>query len=92
MKMRKKMVYSYLLCYGFSKKVYSEQAGETIEYTEGGTGRVCLDLDKKIESPDDIQNVERLIIDALKDAVENLESVALYSFSLMRTAKMLDTK
>lgn len=68
--------YNYLLSYGFTRKVGSE-----LQYTEGGTGRITMDLTKKIKTIDDIYDVEKLIKGEVK--IDNLENISLYSFSLL---------
>ena len=71
--------YKYLLSYGFQKK---EPYGDNL-YTSGGTGRIIMDLSRKIKTTDDVYEVEELIKKEVKDQIDNLESLSLYSFSLL---------
>lgn len=68
--------YNYLLSYGFARK-----AGDKLQYTECGTGRVTISLTKKIKTINDIYEVEKLLKDKVK--INNLENISLYSFSLL---------
>lgn len=78
--MKKKDVsYAYLLCYGFAREVVVEDN----KYPECGTGRICLNLTKKIETPEDIQSVESAMVEDLKDTIDGIVSVSLYAFSLL---------
>lgn len=71
--------YKYLLSYGFQKKeLYSDH-----QFVSGGTGRITMDLSRKIETIDDIYEVEKLIKKEVEDQIDNLESISLYSFSLL---------
>ena len=72
-----KKEYNYLLCYGFSRKV-----GDKLQYTEGGTGRIFLNLVKKIRTQNDVYDVEELIKKEI--AIENITQLNLYSFSLLK--------
>lgn len=67
---------TYLLSYGFTKKV-----GDKLQYTEGGTGRILLNLNKKIKTQKDIVDVESLIKNEVN--IENLVQISLYGFSLL---------
>lgn len=69
--------YKYLLCYGFSKKV-----GDKLQYTEGGTGRIFLNLTKKIKTQDDIYEVENIIKNEIY--IDNISQLHLYSFNLLK--------
>ncbi len=69
--------YKYLLCYGFSRKV-----GDKLQYTEGGTGRMFLNLTKKIKTQEDVYEVENIIKREI--TIENLTQLSLYSFSLLK--------
>lgn len=79
MKKNKDVSYAYLICYGFSREV---MVGENT-YPECGTGRICLNLTKKIETPEDIQSVESIMVEDLKDEIEGIVSTSLYAFSLL---------
>ena len=71
--------YKYLLSYGFQKKeLYSDH-----QYVSGGTGRITMDLSRKIKTINDIYEVEKLIKKEVEGQIDNLESIALYSFSLL---------
>ncbi len=72
-------IYNYLLSYGFSRKGLLYDC----EYTTGGTGRIIMKLTRKIKTLDDVYEVENLIKQQVKDQIENLESVSLYSFNLL---------
>ena len=67
--------YKYLLSYGFTSKT-----GDNLQYTEGGTGRIIMELTRKIKTSNDVYEVEELIKQQIKDQIDNLESISLYSF------------
>lgn len=71
--------YKYLLSYGFQKK---ESYGDH-QCVSGGTGRITMDLSRKIKTIDDIYEVEKLIKKEVEGRIDNLESISLYSFSLL---------
>lgn len=71
--------YKYLLSYGFLRK---ESYGD-LSYTPGGTGRIFMSLSRKIKTTDDVHEVEGLIKKEIEGQINNLESVSLYSFSLL---------
>ena len=71
--------YKYLLSYGFQKK---ESYGDHL-YTSGGTGRIIMDLSRKIKTTDDVYEVEGLLRKEVEGQIDNLESISLYSFSLL---------
>lgn len=73
---RKKKEYSYLLSYGFSRKV-----GDKLQYTEGGTGRTFLNLSKEIKTQNDIIEVENILRETVE--IDNLCQFSLYAFSLL---------
>ena len=72
-------MYKYLLSYGFQKKeLYSDH-----QYVSCGTGRITMNLSRKIKTINDIYEVEKLIKKEVEGQIDNLESIALYSFSLL---------
>lgn len=71
--------YKYLLSYGFQKK---ESYGDR-QYTSGGTGRIIMDLSRKIKTTNNIYEVEGLIKKEVENQIDNLDSLSLYSFSLL---------
>ena len=71
--------YKYLLSYGFQKReLYNDH-----QYTSGGTGRIIMDLSRKIKTTDDVYEVEGLIKKEVENQIDNLDSLSLYSFSLL---------
>lgn len=72
--------YKYLLSYGFQKK----KSDDNHLYTSGGTGRIITNLSRKIKTTDDVYEVEELIKKEVEGQIDNLESLSLYSFSLLR--------
>ena len=72
--------YKYLLSYGFQKK----ESYDNHLYTFGGTGRIIMNLSRKIKTTDDVYEVEGLIKKEVEGQIDNLESLSLYSFSLLR--------
>lgn len=71
---RKEKSYKYLLCYSFSHKV-----GDKLQYTEGGTGRIILDLSREIRNYKDICDVENILKE--QSSIDNLINISLLSFS-----------
>lgn len=70
-------IYKYLLSYGFQKKeLYNGH-----QYVSSGSGRITIDLPRKIKTINDIYEVEKLIKKEVE--IDNLESISLYSFSLL---------
>ena len=68
-------LHKYLLSYGFTHKT-----GDNLQYTEGGTGRIIMELTRKIKTSNDVYEVEEFIKQQVKDQIDNLESISLYSF------------
>lgn len=69
--------YKYLLCYGFLRKV-----GDELQYTESCTGRMFLNLTKKIKTQEDVYEVEDIIRKQI--SIDNIFQLYLYSFSLLK--------
>lgn len=73
MSFREEKSYKYLLCYSFSHKV-----GDKLQYAEGGTGRMILDLTKEIMNYKDICDVENILKE--QSSIDNLINICLLSF------------
>ena len=54
--------YKYLLSYGFTHKT-----GNDLQYTESETGRIIMELTRKIKTSNDVYEVEELIKQQIKD-------------------------
>lgn len=76
-----KLSYNYLVSYSFVKKPIVDFG---IEYMDSGTGRMMLTLKQKI-TMQSLNSVEILILEELKKTIDDIESVSLYSFSLLET-------
>ena len=79
----KKKKYKYLIAYGFNQKIPSGYEDHPY-YNQGGTGRMILNLEQKIETEGDILSVESLLMSNLEDSLEHLDRVSLYSFNLLQ--------
>lgn len=71
--------YTYLLSYGFTQGVSLDDINW--KGTQGGTGRMILNLTKKIKTQNDIIEVENILKNEVK--VDDLLQISLYSFSLL---------
>lgn len=78
---KSKLSYNYLVSYSFVKKPIVDFGRE---YRDSGTGRMVLTLKQKI-TMQSLNSVEILILEELKKTIDDIESVSLYSFSLLET-------
>lgn len=78
---KSKLSYNYLVSYSFVKKPIVDFGRE---YRDSGTGRMVLTLKQKI-AMQSLNSVEILILEELKKTIDDIESVSLYSFSLLET-------
>ena len=78
---KSKLSYNYLVSYSFVKKPIVDFGRE---YRDSGTGRMVLTLKQKI-TMQSFNSVEILILGELKKTIDDIESVSLYSFSLLET-------
>ena len=76
-----KLSYNYLVSYSFVKKPIVDFGRE---YRDSGTDRMMLTLKQKI-TMQSLNSVEILILEELKKTIDDIESVSLYSFSLLET-------
>lgn len=74
-------MYKYLVSYGFNQNQYSEYTKKY--YEVWGTGRTILVTDIVIDSLEAIKKTEEKLMDLLKNELEDVLSVVLYSFSLL---------
>lgn len=78
---KSKLSYNYLISYSFVKKPIVDFGRE---HRDSGTGRMVLTLKQKI-TMQSLNSVEILILEDLKKTIDDIESVSLYSFSLLET-------
>lgn len=71
--------YNYLISYGFVKKPVDYHGRK---YSDSGTGRIILTLKQKI-TIQSLGSVEELILKQLNETDGDIDSVLLYSFSLL---------
>lgn len=76
-----KLSYNYLISYSFMKKPIVDFGKE---HRDSGAGRMVLTLKQKI-TMQSLNSVEILILEELKKTIDDIESVSLYSFSLLET-------
>ena len=73
--------YNYLVSYSFVKKPIVDFGKE---HRDSGTGRMVMTLKQKV-TMQSLNAVEALLLDQLKKTINDIESVSLYSFSLLET-------
>lgn len=78
---KSELSYNYLISYSFVKKPFIDFGKE---HRDSGTGRMVLTLKQKI-TMQSFNSVEMLILEDLKKTIDDIESVSLYSFSLLET-------
>lgn len=69
-------IYNYMITYSFKKK-----AGKNLEYSETAIGRIFWQYTKKIETQEDVFEIENSIKDTIN--IENLENLFILSFNLL---------